>query len=99
MDEALHGEDGEIAVEDLDWVVEDLAFDGLSLLVLLLVFCVYLGVPLDEESSVVFMDQVLGLSLLHPTNSIISSHFSFISEPTDHSSDQPRQSPAQHHPR
>jgi hypothetical protein len=46
VDVALHGEDGEVAVEDLDGVVEDFVLDGLALLIFLDVFCVYFSLAL-----------------------------------------------------
>lgn len=44
----------------MDWVVEDLAFNGLPLLILLQVFGEDFGVALNEESSIVLMDEVRG---------------------------------------
>jgi len=61
----LHGEDGEVPVEDLDWIVEDLALDGLSLCVLLVIFGVDFGLALCEEGGVVLADEVSGFVQLH----------------------------------
>ena len=58
---SLDCEDWDVAIEYLDWVVEDLALDGLPLLILLQIFGEDFGVALYEESSIVLMDEVRGV--------------------------------------
>ena len=60
----MHGEDGEVSVEDLHWVVEDLALDCLSLFIFGEVFSVYFCLSLSEEVGVVFLYEVV-LIVLH----------------------------------
>jgi hypothetical protein len=80
VDEALHGQNREISVEDLNRIVEDFALDCLSLCVLFVVFGVYLSVTLSKEGGVVFVDEILRLFFLHWIAAIIRGTFFYMSD-------------------
>jgi hypothetical protein len=48
VDIALHCENRKISIENLDWVVKHLTFDGLALHIFLVVFCINFGLTLRK---------------------------------------------------